>query len=112
MPALLISRCRALPEARNASAKLSTELASIRSSFSISTFSIPFRFCFAFSTSLAATITVAPALASVFTVSRPIPVPPPVTIAVLPLRSIPFITSLVVDVELNPEPIGFCKAPL
>ncbi|MNL13383.1 hypothetical protein D3C87_1342890 [compost metagenome] len=78
---------------------------------SISTFLIPSRFFLAFSTSLAGTITVAPALANVLVVSSPIPVFPPVTITIFPLRSIPLITSLVVDVASNPEPIGCCKSP-
>ncbi|MNT09718.1 hypothetical protein D3C72_1445170 [compost metagenome] len=56
-------------------------------------------------------MTVAPAPASVIVVSSPIPVFPPVTIAIFPLRLMPFITSLAVDVALKPEPKGFCNAP-
>src|SRR5690554_4505396 len=64
-----------------------------------------------FVTSLAGTTTVAPAAASVLVVSSPMPVLPPVTIAIFPLRSMPWMTSSVVDVALNPEPIGCCNAP-
>jgi len=112
MPALLMSRCNDLPEAKNLSANVSIETGFIKSISSISTWGIPCRFFFAFSISLAGTITLAPACASILVVSKPIPVLPPVTMAILPVRSMSFITSVEVDVALKPEPIGFCNAPL
>ncbi|MNT33876.1 hypothetical protein D3C72_1698240 [compost metagenome] len=106
IPALLINKCSGRLDARNFSAKESIEAGFIMSKTSISTLAIPSRFFRALFTSLAGTITVAPAAASVFVVSKPIPVLPPVTIAILPVRSMPLITSVVVDLALKPEPSG------
>jgi len=61
--------------------------------------------------SRAGTITVPPAAASILVVSSPMPVFPPVTMATLPVRFMPLITSLAVDFALKPEPIGYCNAP-
>ncbi|MNY03980.1 hypothetical protein D3C86_1366290 [compost metagenome] len=87
IPALLISKCKGLPEAIKFSAKASIDVGDIKSIATISTFLIPSRFFFAFSISRAGMITVAPAAARTFVVSNPIPVLPPVTIAIFPVRS-------------------------
>src|SRR5216683_3492356 len=53
-------------------------------------------------------MTLAPAERSARVVSRPIPEEPPVTMAILPLKSRPRMTSLAVVEAPKPEPMGVC----
>jgi hypothetical protein len=114
IPELLIRKCKGVPEALNLSANPSIEPQSIKSTSSYSMFPFPFQLfsTLTFSLDRTGTITVAPAAASVLVVSKPVPEYPPVTIATFPLMSIPSITSADVERALNPDPSGFCNAPL
>lgn len=73
IPALATSRCRGRPEARNPSAKASTDTGSIRSIAATSTPSIPSSAAAARAVSWAGTTTSAPAARRTRTVSRPMP---------------------------------------
>src|SRR5260221_14793061 len=53
-------------------------------------------------------MTLAPAERSARVVSRPMPEEPPVTMAILPLKSRPRMTSLAVVEAPKPEPMGVC----
>ncbi|SDJ06482.1 hypothetical protein SAMN05421869_108314 [Nonomuraea jiangxiensis] len=108
MPALLTRMCSARPEDRKASAKASTEAGSIRSSRSISTPSIPRRASAALPGWRTGTTTRAPARRRTRVVSRPMPEWPPVTTAVLPVRSMPSMTSSAVLAASNGVSVMGC----
>ena len=108
-PALLIKRCSgSFHPATNAAIELSL----VSSSGLTSTFGLPVSatICAATfapeSVSRTARVTAAPRRASVLAVSMPIPDAPPVTIARLPVKSTPSLTSSAVDWALNGVVIG------
>lgn len=105
MPALLIRICSGCAEDRNFAVKASIDAGSSKSIGSISA-SSPASAAADRPTSRAGTMTRAPAAFSARTVSRPRPEYPPVTMAALPPRSMPAMTSAAVVAAPKPEPIG------
>ena len=106
MPALLMRRSSGSPLFRKRSAKAATEDGSV-SSIASTVARVPTA-ALAFPTSRAGTITRAPAEESARVVSRPIPADPPVTMAVLPRRSWPRMTSAAVEDALKSDLMGAC----